>query len=135
MTSTTTNTEKIRLDKWLWVARFFKTRKLALEAIQGGKIRVNGQKPKPSKEVKIDMMIEIHNASYQWNIKVLQLSKYRKSAKEAQYLYQETDDSVAKRQAQLDQRQQQAQAQPPEKRPNKKQRRQIHQLKREQSNG
>ena len=123
--------QALRLDKWLWTARFFKTRKLATEAISGGKIQLNGQRTKPSKEVKISSQILIHKDDYYWDITVLGLNAYRRPASEAVLLYQETDASQKKREQAMITRKEQRALQPiePSQRPNKKQRRQIHQFK------
>jgi Ribosome-associated heat shock protein implicated in the recycling of the 50S subunit (S4 paralog) len=75
--------EAIRLDKWLWAARFFKTRKLAAEAIFGGKVHVNEQRAKPGKEVKIGAMLSISKDNYRWEITILAINGQRRSAKEA----------------------------------------------------
>lgn len=97
---TMTNTNQIsamRLDKWLWVARFFKTRQLAIEAINGGKVHLSGQRTKPSKEIQLGSLIRIHKSSLEWEIEVLGLTMQRRSAAEAALLYKEQVDSVARR--------------------------------------
>lgn len=122
--------EKLRLDKWLWAARFFKTRALAKKAIEGGKIRVDGQRPKVSKEITVGMTLAIRQG---WDEKVVivqSLSDQRRGAPDAATLYQETEDSVIQREKLALQRKQANQASlPGESRPTKKQRRQIHQFK------
>jgi ribosome-associated heat shock protein Hsp15 len=121
-----------RLDKWLWAARFFKTRKLATEAISGGKVHLNGQRSKPGKEVKIGNRLSISKGPYQWELTVMGLAKQRKPASEAVLLYEESADSLARRQAQIAQRKtEQEFLNQPETRPNKKQRRQIFRFKRQ----
>jgi len=80
--------EAVRLDKWLWAARFFKTRGVASEAIKGGKVSLNGQKPKPSKMVKIADQLEITQPHRRVKIRVLALSDKRGNAQAAQKLYQ-----------------------------------------------
>ncbi|MCI0655028.1 MAG: RNA-binding protein [Methylococcaceae bacterium] len=121
-----------RLDKWLWAARFFKTRKLATEAISGGKVHLNGQRSKPGKEVKTGNKLSISKGPYRWELTVTGLSKQRKPASEAALLYEESPESLALRQARIEQRKAEfEQSNPPETRPNKKQRRQIHRFKRE----
>ena len=82
--------ESLRLDKWLWAARFFKTRKLAAEAVSGGKVHLNGQRTKPSKDVKIDSHIVIHKDQFSWDITVLGINAQRRPAAEAVLLYKET---------------------------------------------
>jgi ribosome-associated heat shock protein Hsp15 len=86
-----------RLDKWLWVARFFKTRGLAAEAIAGGKLRWNGQVPKPSREVKPGDEIEIVIGESRWTVIVRGLNEQRRPAPEARLLYQETEESAQRR--------------------------------------
>lgn len=86
-----------RLDKWLWAARFFKTRGIAVEAINGGKVHVNGQRAKPSRNIHIGDKLEISKPPYTFEIEVAGLEKQRRPAIEAQTLYQETSESQAKR--------------------------------------
>lgn len=86
-----------RLDKWLWAARFFKTRALAVEAINGGKVHVHGQRAKPSRNIHAGDMLEISKPPYSFEIEVLGLEKQRRPASEAQTLYQETAASQTKR--------------------------------------
>jgi ribosome-associated heat shock protein Hsp15 len=122
----------VRLDKWLWASRFFKTRKLATDAINNGKVFVNGQRIKPGKEIKEGVEIKIVKNGYTWDITVLEVTPNRRSAKEAALLYQEDPESFSKRQLQI-------QADLDHKltmgfsgidhKPNKKERRLIHQFK------
>ena len=91
--------EQIRLDKWLWAARFFKTRSLAAEAIGGGKIEINGERAKPSRIVRLGDRLNIRRGHYQWTIIVKDVSRLRGPAPQAQLLYDETEESVRKRQA------------------------------------
>ncbi|PHS69499.1 MAG: RNA-binding protein [Methylophaga sp.] len=86
-----------RLDKWLWAARFFKTRGLAVEAINGGKIHLNNNRVKPSRMVKPDDVLNISKPPYEHIITVLGLSKQRRPAPEAQQLYIESEISIEKR--------------------------------------
>jgi ribosome-associated heat shock protein Hsp15 len=124
--------EAIRLDKWLWTARFFKTRKLAAEAIAGGKVHVNDQRSKPGKEVKIGAMLSISKDNYRWDITIIAINGQRRSAKEADLLYQESAESLAKREQQVIQNREQRELfdfSGREHKPNKKERRLIHQFK------
>ncbi len=124
--------DSMRIDKWLWTARFFKTRKLAAEAVSGGKVHINGQRCKPSKEVKVGVKISITKDALQWEITVLRINSHRRPAKEAVLLYQEEQESIEKRQALIAQQKEQRALTPHserEYRPNKKQRRQIHRFK------
>ena len=94
----------MRLDKWLWAARFFKTRTLATDAINGGKVQVNGCRVKASREVKTDERLEISNGEVRWEIYVKALSDKRGPAPEARLLYEETAASINAREAQRDNR-------------------------------
>ncbi len=96
-----TEVDAIRLDKWLWAARFYKTRKLATDAINGGKVHVNGQRTKPGKDIKVGTGIVINKNGYTWDITVTTLTPQRRSAKDAVLLYEESPESYTKRQQQL----------------------------------
>lgn len=87
----------IRIDKWLWAARFFKTRSLAAEAINGGKIEINGARAKPSRVVRIGDKMSVRRGPYEWTIIVVDTSRLRGSAAQAQHLYEETEESRRKR--------------------------------------
>ena len=91
--------EASRLDKWLWAARFFKTRSLAAEAIAGGKVEINDERAKPSRIVCLGDKLNIRRGLYEWTIIVKQVSRRRGPAPQAQLLYAETEDSRNKRQA------------------------------------
>mgnify|MGYP006271764015 FL=1 len=124
--------DDIRIDKWLWAARFFKTRSLAAEAVSGGKVHINGQRCKPSRDVKIGDVIHITKDQNHWEIEVTDLNKQRRPAKEALMLYHEDETSIQQRQQQAELRKQQQALMPAshrERKPNKKQRRLIHQFK------
>jgi ribosome-associated heat shock protein Hsp15 len=96
--------ESVRLDKWLWAARFFKTRTLATDAVDRGKIRLNGDRVKPARGVKPGDKIDVDNGATEWEIVVVELSDVRRAASLAQALYAETDDSVQRRAATADDR-------------------------------
>jgi ribosome-associated heat shock protein Hsp15 len=89
----------MRIDKWLWAARFYKTRSLAQQAVEGGKVKHNGERVKPAKELKTGDALAIHIGIYEWMIRVVQLSDKRGPASVAQTLYEETPESLAKRNA------------------------------------
>jgi ribosome-associated heat shock protein Hsp15 len=91
------NDEKCRLDKWLWAARFFKTRSLATQAIETGKVHVNGDRAKPAKEVHINHIVQIRNKDFEIEVNITALSNVRRGAPEAALLYAETPQSIAKR--------------------------------------
>jgi ribosome-associated heat shock protein Hsp15 len=88
---------KMRLDKWLWCARFYKTRNLAIEAIKTGKISVNQVRAKPSRQVQVGDHVIIRRGAFTFNVELLALSSARKSAREAMLLYREDQDSIDKR--------------------------------------
>jgi ribosome-associated heat shock protein Hsp15 len=122
------NNDKLRLDKWLWAARFYKTRALATEAVDGGKVKLNGNRTKPSHAVHIGYKLSIVIGDYSWEIKVLALSNQRGSAPIAQTLYEEDADSHAKRQSLIAERKALGQAHPV-RAPDKQDRRDIQKLK------
>lgn len=95
--NTEDNTEKFRIDKWLWAARFFKTRSLAAAAVECGKVQVNGVRVKPAKLLAAGDTLAIRLGPYQYVIGVLALSGRRGSAAEAQKLYRETEESRRRR--------------------------------------
>ena len=122
--------DKLRLDKWLWAARFFKTRSLAKAAIEGGKVHLAGQRVKVSREITAGAILQIRQGWDERVIEVLALSDQRRGAAEAQQLYAETDASIAKREAESAARKAAGgMIDRPANRPNKKQRRQIHRFK------
>lgn len=88
---------KCRLDKWLWAARFFKTRSLATAAIETGKVHVDGDRVKPAKEVKVGQVVHIRNRDFEIEVSVQALSNIRKGAPEAALLYTETEASKTRR--------------------------------------
>lgn len=89
--------EKVRIDRWLWAARFVKTRSLAAEAINGGRVHVNGVRAKPSKEVAAGDTVEVTLGQAQWTVTVLGVSERRGPASEAQLLYEESEESRERR--------------------------------------
>jgi len=122
---------KVRIDKWLWAARFFKTRAIAKQAIEGGKVHCQGGRVKPSKEIEVGMEIRIRQGFDEKTVVVQALSDQRRGAPEAQKLYQETTASIEAREAQALARKSQPSHWPTPGRPTKKQRRQIHRFKQE----
>jgi ribosome-associated heat shock protein Hsp15 len=96
--------DRIRIDKWLWAARFFKTRSLAAEAVDGGRVRLNGARVKPAKDVKPGDEIAVHIGELEWVIDVRALSARRGPAEEARKLYEEREESRTRRQAAIDAR-------------------------------
>lgn len=125
--------DRVRIDKWLWAARFYKTRSLAKQALEGGKVRYNGARCKTSKEVEVGALIELRQGYDDMEVRVVQLSDQRRGAPEARLLYQETADSIERRERNAAMRKNNPSLLPPESRPNKKQRRHIHRFKRENS--
>ncbi len=95
---------KTRLDKWLWAARFYKTRAIAKQMIEGGKVHYEGQKAKCSKNVEVDATLKIRQGWDERIIVVKQLSEQRRGAAEAQLLYEETADSLKRRTEAAEQR-------------------------------
>ena len=89
--------ESVRLDKWLWAARFFKTRSMATDAVDSGRIKLNGDKVKPARGVKPGDRVDVDNGSTEWEVVVKELSDVRRAASFAQALYEETPESVEKR--------------------------------------
>ena len=121
---------RLRLDKWLWAARFFKTRSLAKAAIEGGKVRLDGQRVKVSKEISVGDILQVRQGWDEKTVVVQALSDQRRGAPEAQALYRETAESLEKREAEAAARQAAGgMVERPAHRPTKKQRRQIHRFK------
>lgn len=124
-----TANSRIRLDKWLWAARFFKTRNLAIDAINGGKIHLNQQRIKPAKEIHIGDELRIRKGHLEFTVVVKALSTQRRSAPEAALLYEETAESVTKRQQLTELHRHESGHRPQGSgRPTKKNRRLIHQF-------
>lgn len=101
---TNMTSDSVRIDKWLWAARFFKTRSLATDAVDGGKVKLNGERVKPARGVKPGDRLEIDNGATEWEVVVRGLADKRGSATVAQGLYEETEHSIAERQRKIEQR-------------------------------
>jgi len=91
------NRDSMRIDKWLWCARFYRTRGLASDAIRSGKVLVNGERVKPSKTIGTGDVLWIRKGAFHYEISVMQLTKGRKSAAEASRLYEESEESLHQR--------------------------------------
>lgn len=129
---TTPPDNNVRLDKWLWAARFYKTRAIAREMVQSGKVHYDSQRSKPSKVVQVGAIITLRQGFDSKEVEVLKLSEQRRGAPEAQLLYRETDRSVDKREENAEARKLNALYNPhPNGRPDKKQRRQLIRFKKE----
>ncbi len=96
--------DHLRLDKWLWAARFFKTRSLATDAIERGRVKVNDERVKPARSVRIGDLLDIDNGSTEWQVRVDGLSDKRGSAPVAQQLYAETEAGIVRRQQEAERR-------------------------------
>ena len=117
----------MRLDKWLWAARFFKTRSLAIQAIEHGRVKLNGARVKPAREVKPGDRLDVHQGESDWTVTVRALSLQRGPAPVAQTLYEEDPASQARRQQQALDRKLAVRPEATIKgRPTKRDRRQIH---------
>ncbi|CAI1994114.1 ribosome-associated heat shock protein Hsp15 [Serratia proteamaculans] len=121
-----TDDEAVRLDKWLWAARFYKTRALARDMIDGGKVHYNGQRGKPSKIVELNAEIKLRQGNEERTVIVLALTSQRRGADEAQQMYQETEASIVNREKVALARKMNALTMPhPDRRPDKKERRDL----------
>jgi len=89
--------EKVRIDKWLWAARFFKTRSMATQAVNGGHIQVNGSRVKPARTIQVGDALLIRRGQAEFDVVVLELSAKRGPAVQARTLYQETEESALRR--------------------------------------
>jgi len=118
----------VRMDKWLWAARFFKTRALASRACELGRISSNGQQAKPAREVRVGDLLQIRNDSGEFQVEVLQLGEVRGPATVAQTLYRETEASRELRQKLAEERKTMPQFDFLEGRPSKRDRRQLARL-------
>lgn len=123
--------QAVRIDKWLWACRFYKTRSLAKQEIDGGKVRINGVRAKPSREVRIGDEVRLKVGWDEKTVVVRALSEQRRGASEAQQLYEETEASIRERESLAAERKAARGAfLVSDARPTKKQRRQIHRFKR-----
>lgn len=125
MDSPDANADAVRIDKWLWAARFFKTRHLAVEAINGGKVEIDGQRAKPAKSVRPGTRLSIRKESLTWEVTILAVTKQRRPAPEAAKLYTEDEASRQRRQEQVRERRQTAMYPDGAPRPTKRDRRLI----------
>ena len=118
--------EGVRLDKWLWAARFYKTRAIAREMVEGGKVHYNGQRSKPSKIVELNAMLTLRQGNDEKTVKVLAINEQRRPATDASQLYEETAESITKREKVALARKLNALTMPhPDRRPDKKERRDL----------
>ena len=117
---------KVRLDTWLWAARFFKNRALAKTAIDTGKIHIDGQKAKPSRMVEATNTLTIRQGDVEKTVRIITACEHRRGAPEAQLLYEETESSIEAREKKSAEQRAFHGSTPASTRPNKKQRRQIH---------
>ena len=125
-----TKIDSVRLDKWLWASRFFKSRKAAVDAITGGKVHLNGSRVKPSRNVQINDQLKITRNNEKYLVTVLGLNDKRRPAKEAQLLYEEEQESIDARETEREIRRiNNASVAQPSTKPNKKQRRQMDRFK------
>ncbi len=118
--------DAMRLDKWLWAARFFKTRQLAVEAVNGGHVHLDGKRVKPGREIRVGAELHIRRDSLEWAIVVKALPKQRRPAAEALLCYEEAEESIAKRRLAQEQLRLTHQESPAPGRPTKRDRRMIH---------
>ena len=126
MTDNNSSSKEVRLDKWLWAARFYKTRSLARQMIDGGKVDYNGVKAKPSRTVEVGAIVKVLQGNVRKEVEILKICDVRGPATVAATLYKETEDSVKNREKQLEQIKMNALLAPhPEEKPNKKERRAL----------
>jgi len=121
--------DKVRIDKWLWAARFFKTRSLAGKAVNGGHVHVDGQRVKPARPVQVGDQLQIRRGHLEFDVVVLGVSDRRGPATVARTLYEETEESIRRReQVALERRFMRPEGAAPTRRPDKRERRKIRQL-------
>jgi ribosome-associated heat shock protein Hsp15 len=129
MKSSSLAVSSVRIDKWLWAARFFKTRSLATHAVELGRVLQNEQRVKPAHALKVGDQLEIQHGEQNWTVVVLGISEVRGPAPVAQALYQETEESISKRQQRAENRRMQVEPSIHiQSRPTKKQRRQLNHI-------
>lgn len=120
------SSETVRIDKWLWAARFFKTRSLAAKAVNGGKVHLNGARVKAARNVAEGDQLVIQKGQMEFHITILGISPYRRPAVEARQLYEESEESIREREKQRDlRRMMHAGHAPPTSKPGKRDRRKI----------
>ena len=125
-------TQPVRLDKWLWSARFFKTRSLATDAVSSGKVLVDGSRAKPARQISVGQNLVIRKGPFEYSVQVLRLIEKRVGAKDAQTTYSESEESIEKRnilQEKLKDDRILSQGERLAGRPNKRDRRLIHRFK------
>jgi len=129
--------DSVRIDKWLWASRFFKSRGLAADAVKGGKVRVNGQRAKPSRSVRPGDRLRIVKEPWEFHVDVLGVSERRGPAREAEELYRETQASAAARTEQAARRRAERRTapRPPPGRPDRRDRRALRRLKQHRRGG
>lgn len=126
MAKNTSDDDGVRLDKWLWAARFYRTRALAREMVEGGKVHYNGQRTKPGKIVEVGAEIRLRQGNDERTVIVLAINGQRRGAPEAQLMYRETEESLDKREKFAQARKLNALTMPhPDRRPDKKERRHL----------
>lgn len=127
--------DEARLDSWLWAARFFKTRSQAKQAIEGGKVHIQGQRAKPGKQISAGVTLEIRKGEQNFVVQVLGLASKRGPARVAEQLYRETPESSERRQRELELRKAERASRPtPSGRPDKRDRRQLRRIRKDGGN-
>jgi ribosome-associated heat shock protein Hsp15 len=126
------NIDSIRIDRWLWTSRFFKTRPLASDAVNGGKVHVNGQRVKAGKTVGIGDSLSVQKDSVVFEVVITGVSKTRRPAKEARLMYEESEQSRVKREQEQEIRKLAAATRPtPKRKPDKREREQLRNFKKQ----
>ena len=131
MTDTPDNTDKVRIDKWLWAARFFRTRTLAKTAIEGGKVQLAGQRVKVSREIAPGDVLQIRQGWDERDVIVKAVSEQRRGAPIAQTLYEETAESIARRERAAEARKAAGAMARPTQRPGKHERKALERLRKQ----